>query len=1045
MIIRTIAILLLAASLLFGQTTPELGIRSKTPTVKAFTNARIVVSPERTIEGGTMVITDGRIVAVGENVTIPDGATVHDLTGKTLYPGFVEPYGDYGIPEAERESSRDRGPQYTTERLGANAWNGAIHSQENWVAAFKPDKKAAEELLKLGFTVVQTARHDGIFRGRPVVVTLGDGLPNDLILKRTGKHFLSFDKGTSTQNYPSSLMGAIALVRQTLNDADWYRQAWQAYDKAPEQEQPEVNRALAALTTVTSEGVIFETRDELSLLRADRVAKEFSMPIIHVGSGHEYARLDEVTQTGARLILPVAFPNKPEIKSVADEYDVTLGTLRHWETAPSNPSRLEQAGVTFALTTHGLKKKKELHKNIRTAIKRGLSEPTALASLTTVPADLAGVADQVGTLEPGKLANFIVTDGNIFEKETSLYSVWIGGKQRHEEVDLNQVDFRGTYELTETWVGDDRRADTTGAILSFTGDLTKLKGTLKQDTVTVKLKDMEVDLAEVTWSATLDTFDVPGVARYQARLQGDRLEGTATLGSGVTFNFAYTRTSDTATIDETDADSGEREVDGESDSDSLYARLTYPNIAFGVESIPEQQTVLVQNATLWTCEADGVLEAADILFQDGQIKEIGTDLSAPSGAVVIDGTGKHVTPGIIDEHSHIAVSRGVNEGTHAVTSEVRIGDVVNPDHIAIYRALGGGVTAARLLHGSANPIGGQAQVIKLRWGSSAEAMKFRAAPPSIKFALGENVKQSNWGDRYRTRYPQTRMGVETIIKDAFQAAVEYEQAWKTYNALSRGDREKTVTPRKDLMLDALVQIKNSEMWITCHSYHQTEILMLMRLVEEFGFRIGTFTHILEGYKVADEMAVHGAGGSAFSDWWAYKFEVYDAIPHNPCIMNNRGVVTAVNSDSQELMRHLNHEAAKSVMYCGMTEEDALKMVTLNPAKLLRVDDRVGSLKVGKDADFVIWSGHPLSIYSKCEQTWIDGRRYFELEEDARRQAEVAAEKNVLVQKVLGNDAPEVSEDGAGYKSPEPEWHCTDVYDVFNVGTGMTIEGGHDHE
>lgn len=1038
MIIRTIAITLLAASLLFAQTTPELGIRSKTPTVKAFTNARIVVSPERTIEGGTMVIADGRIIAVGANVTIPEGATVYDLSGKTVYPGFIEPFGDYGVPKAERDRSRSRGPQYQTERQGANAWNGAIHAEQNWVAEFKPDKKAAEELLELGFTVVQTGRHDGVFRGRPVVVTLGEGLPNALILKRQGRHWLSFDKGTSSQDYPSSLMGSIALVRQTLLDADWYTRARRAYDNAPSQERPEINRALAALTTVTNEGILFETSDEQSLLRADRIAKEFSMPIIHVGSGYEYARLDEIKKTGASIILPINFPKKPEIKTVGDEYNVSLGTLRHWETAPSNPARLQDAGIPFALTTNGLKKKDALHKHIRTAIKRGLREQTALAALTTTPAQLAGVADMVGTLETGKLANFIIADGNIFDKKTNLYSVWVSGDKTYEKINLDQADFRGTYSLSETWVGDDHRSEDGSMQLKLKGDLTDLKGEFVKDSVIVKLSDISVGVDQLRWSAALDTFGVDGVARYQARLEGDRLEGTATLGSGFTFNFAYERVADTVSQND-----GEKEIK-KSGSDSIYAHLTYPNKAFGIESKPPVQTVLVQNATLWTSEDDGVLENTDILFEDGKIKQIGTDLSAPSGAVIIDGTGKHVTPGIIDEHSHIAISRGVNEGTHAVTSEVRIGDVVNPDDISIYRALSGGVTMARLLHGSANPIGGQAQVIKLRWGSSAEEMKFRAAPPSIKFALGENVKQSNWGERFTTRYPQSRMGVETIIKDAFQAAVEYEQKWADYNQLSRGDKEKTVPPRKDLMLDALVQIKNSEMWITCHSYHQTEILMMMRLAEEFGFRVGTFTHILEGYKVADEMAAHGAAAGAFSDWWAYKFEVYDAIPYNPCLMYNRGVVTSVNSDSQELMRHLNHEAAKSVMYCGMSEEDAMKMVTLNPAIQLKVQDRVGSLKVGKDADFVIWSGHPLSIYSKCEQTWIDGRRYFDLDDDAQRQAMLATEKNALVQKVLGNDSPEVDYDGFGYKSEEPEWECEDVLDVFKVGK-VDDMGGISHE
>jgi imidazolonepropionase-like amidohydrolase len=392
-----------------------------------------------------------------------------------------------------------------------------------------------------------------------------------------------------------------------------------------------------------------------------------------------------------------------------------------------------------------------------------------------------------------------------------------------------------------------------------------------------------------------------------------------------------------------------------------------------------------------------------MLCRDGRIAAIGTDLEAPDNALVIDASGMHLTPGVIDEHSHVAISGNVNEGTHAVTAEVRIGDVVDPADINVYRALAGGTTMARLLHGSANPIGGQAQLVKFRWGGTAEEMKMTEAPPSIKFALGENVKQSNWGDNMTIRYPQTRMGVETIMQDAFQAAREYQRARTEYAELGRGERERMIPPRQDLQLDALVEVVNNDMWVCCHSYVQSEMLMLMRLAEKFDFTIGTFTHVLEGYKVADEMAAHGAGAGSFSDWWAYKFEVYDAIPQNPCLLMERGVVTSVNSDSPELGRRLNQEAAKSIAYCDMSQEDALKMVTINPAKQLRVDRYVGSLAEGKHADFVLWNDNPLSIYAVAQQTWIDGRKYFDIERDKTMRRDLAEEKQRLIQKVLDAD------------------------------------------
>jgi len=396
----------------------------------------------------------------------------------------------------------------------------------------------------------------------------------------------------------------------------------------------------------------------------------------------------------------------------------------------------------------------------------------------------------------------------------------------------------------------------------------------------------------------------------------------------------------------------------------------------------------------------------------------------------MDATGRHITPGIIDEHSHLAISSGVNEGSHSSTAEVRIGDVVDPDDVGIYRALAGGVTTAQLLHGSANPIGGQAQVIKFRWGLGSEQLKFTEAPPSIKFALGENVKQSNWGDDNTVRYPQTRMGVETFMKDRFLAAREYGKAWKAYDAQPKKVRERTVPPRRDLQLEALLEILESKRFIHSHSYVQSEILMLMRLAEELGFRVQNFTHILEGYKVAPEMAKHGATASSFADWWAYKFEVYDAIPQSPCLMQKHGVVTSINSDSAEMMRRLNQEAGKSVMYCGMDEVAALKMVTINPAIQLKVDGRTGSLKRGKDADFVIWNGHPLSMYSMPEQTWVDGTPYFTLERDAELRSLINVEREALIQKILDSGAKD--EDSKKGRNDRKMWHCDDVEDVWHA-------------
>ncbi len=408
---------------------------------------------------------------------------------------------------------------------------------------------------------------------------------------------------------------------------------------------------------------------------------------------------------------------------------------------------------------------------------------------------------------------------------------------------------------------------------------------------------------------------------------------------------------------------------------------------------------VIQNATLLTI-THGTIEKGSILIRDGKIADISTNLKVPAGATVIDATGKYVMPGIIDCHSHIAVEGSVNEGSVSVSSMVGIEDVLNPEDIDIYRALAGGVTVANVLHGSANAIGGKTQVIKLRWGKDAESLKFEGALPGIKFALGENPKRSNRIPipGFEGRYPQTRMGVMDTIREAFAEAKDYQRKWNTWREQVRKGDKTALAPARDLKLDALVEVLEGKRLVHAHSYRSDEILALIRTAEEMGFKIATFQHVLEGYRVADEIARHGAGASTFSDWWAYKLEAYEATPYNAALMTERGVVVSINSDSAEEDRHLNQEAAKTVKYGGMSDLEALKMVTLNPAIQLKIDKRVGSIDVGKDADLVVYNVHPLSTYAVPEQVLIDGLVYFDRQKDNDARSGIEKEKKTLLDK-----------------------------------------------
>lgn len=889
--------------------------------VHALVGARVVTMPGESLDGGTIILRDGFITAVGKDVSPPADARVWDMRGMTIYAGFIDSYlvlsgtnGPVSTGDMEPESSGvraaggagffgvagqkpgrgTRGPGYEVAR---------ITPQYRAAQDYAPRAKTLEPLRELGFTTGIVAPARGIIRGTSALVALADNSPNEAVMKADVFQHIAFDPEPGEDRpYPGSLMGAIASVRQSLLDARHYTLNHADSLKRPQgRQRPGFDPALEALAPAAGRTmrVAFEPGSALMAHRAARIASELGLDFCLVSSGQEWRRPDLAKATGATFIVPLSFPSLPKLPDEGDWEQVQLDALRAWDWAPENAALLRRQGLEIALTTYGLADKKEFRKNLRLALDRGLSENDALAALTTIPARLCGAERQIGTIEPGKIANLTVVEGNsYFDPEAPVRAVWIDGRVHPIPAAApkaaNEV---AKQEAKPAPAGSEKPAGMEAA---------KKKEQLREC--------------------------------RKARVARSPLEGRGPLA--------------------------------------------------------EPGAVLIAGATVWTCATNGMLTNAQVLVSGGKILDVGYlgERKTGPGTLVMDGRGLHVTPGLIDAHSHTAILGAVNESTIPSSAMVRIGDVVNSETSHLYEQLAGGVTTVNLLHGSANPIGGQSCVIRLRDGAGPEELVFDAAAPGIKFALGENPKQAGRGDQFTTRFPQTRMGVRTFINNRFTAARDYLA--KTEQAA----RESTPPPRRDLELEAIGEILQGRRWIHCHAYRQDEMLMLIRLMESFGVGIGSFGHVLEGYKVADEIAKHGAGASMFSDWWAYKFEVYDAIPYNGSLMRDRGALVSFNSDSSDVARRLYTEAAKAVKYGGTPEVEALKFVTLNPARQLRMEQRVGSLERGKDADFAIWSMSPLDSRTVCLQTWIEGKKYFDRSLDAARTARMEKERADLIAK-----------------------------------------------
>lgn len=852
---------------------------NETPII-AIRNARVVTVSGPVIENGTVVIANGLIVTVGSDVPVPAGALVIEGKGLTVYPGLIDSLTDIGLTPTPTVTARgamggaagSRGSRGPEDRPLTTPWR-------NPADELTLDDPRVELWRNGGFTAVLTAPRSGIFPGQGAVINLAKAQPREIVVKAPVALIVTFERMTSLTDFPNSLMGVLAYIRQIFLDADQYAQAEPIYRANPRGSvRPAYDRSLAVIseTLQRKRPILLPANQATEILRVLSLSDGLAIenPVVYGGQG-AYSVVNDLARKKTSVLVSVKWPQEerdPDPEAVG-----SLRLLRFRERAPSSPAALQAAGVKFAFYSDGLSSPREVLKNVREAVDAGLPADSALRALTLSPAEIFGVADMLGSIEPGKLANLVVTDGELFADRTQVKMTMVEGR---------------AYEVHEV--------------------------------------------------------DRPRNALPAANPSTDTRKPPA----------------------------------------------PQPMLAAGPI---DSQPTFISNATILTI-THGTIENGSILIRNGRIAELGKGLKAPADAHIVDATGQFVMPGIIDCHSHIGIEGPWYESGMSVSSMVSIADVVNSEDMNIYRTLAGGVTTANVLHSSFNPIGGQTVVIKNRWGKPASELLFEGAPPGIKFALGENPKRGTgiappFGPP--PRYPRTRMGVIDVIREAFVEARDYKKTWDEYNRRKTAGEDKLIPPHRDLKLEPLVEVMEGKRLVHAHSYRADDILALMRVAEEFGFKIATLQHAMEGYKVAKEIARSGTAASTFSDWWAYKFEAYDAIPYNAALMTGRGVIVSINSDIAEEAHHLNHEAAKSMKWGGLSETEALKLITLNPAIQLGIANRVGAIEVGKDADLSIWTAHPLSIFAVVQKVLIDGEVYFDRQQDRVRRIEVEKEKKAF--------------------------------------------------
>ena len=984
------------------------------PRSYAVINATVVTNPGQQIENAKVIVRDGLIVAVGVDAAIPADAEVIDAKDLIVYPGFIDAATSALIQNDQAAQPAAPAPlDVARYALAATRIDNRKSLTPEFEASehLKIDGDILEKRRQLGFTVLHVVPSGRLASGRGALLsTRGVTLRESLLQHPTVAEFRVFAPGE--EGYPHTLMGGTAHLRQAFLDARRHALHHSLFKAgAPNIPRPLQDVVLDGFQPVLAKQIPVwfqaESRDEID--RALNFSTEQELATFTLWGGRDAERcLDRLKERNINVVLTVDYGDEPKVEAPSGEpkldpeqkepQRVQEDHRDHWRQLVAGPKQLKSAGLKVAVGSQNLSEPNELFKGLRQLIQAGLPRDAALAAITTDAAAILGQEARLGSIAAGKWGHLAILTGPFDDERSKVKFLLVDGKKFEFNKDSQAVpkDSGGaTIELTGLWKLDIEAAD--GAVpceLNLVQTGTRLNGSFKSPQGDGKLTSGKVDQSQAEWVVAIGAGDREIELKFTAQGQAEepapgtapvvgtqprvatQLKGTLKSAFGAATSFRATRTTKSNPEPKSANLTG---IEDDSKPDAPAAAAVDLPIELEADrvkrTLPTGGNVLIQKATLLTGRGESLAETS-LLIKAGKIAAIGKELQAEPGVTVIDGTGKFVMPGIIDTHSHIMIGDGlggVNEATLSIVPEVRVKDAVWSDDVSAYRALAGGVTTARLFHGSANVIGGQDAVVKLKFGEPAHRQIIPDAPQGIKFALGENVKFQ------RNRFPNTRMGVEATLNRAFIESLDYRRQWMDYDKAVQAagaQGSQLLPPRRDLRLEALMDIVNQQKFIHSHCYRADEILMLLRVANGLGVRVWSLQHVLEGYKIAPEIAAHGASCSTFADWWAYKVEAYDATPFNASLLHQAGINTVIKSDDWELIRHLYLEAAKSLRYGNVPPDVALQFVTFNPAKELGLQDRIGSLEVGKDGDVGIYNGHPLHAFSRCEMTLIEGEVYF---------------------------------------------------------------------